>query len=196
MALPDPAIPSADKPTNLAWHAEAADAVARHLKVDAGSGLSSDEAASRLLKHGPNQLTAVPGRPAWKRFADQLIQPLVLVLIGAGIVTAGLGEVVDSSVIFAVVLLNASIGYWQEAKAEGALAALARSVATPVTVCRGSQHQQMDASQLEKVAILRVSGVASSGALAIRSAMRPVSVASPVAMTRPQPCPATTVAPA
>jgi magnesium-transporting ATPase (P-type) len=148
LALPDPAIPSADKPTNLAWHAEAADAVARHLKVDAGSGLSADEAASRLLKHGPNQLTAVPGRPAWKRFADQLIQPLVLVLIGAGIVTAGLGEVVDSSVIFAVVLLNASIGYWQEAKAEGALAALAKSVATPVTVRRGGHRQQMDASHL------------------------------------------------
>ena len=51
-------------------------------------------------------------------------------------------------------------------------------------------------SQLEKVAILRVSGVVISGALAIRSAMRPVSVASPVAMTRPQPWPATTVAPA
>ena len=51
-------------------------------------------------------------------------------------------------------------------------------------------------SQLEKVAILRVSGVASSGALAIRPAMRPVSVALPVAMTSPVPCPATMVAPA
>jgi len=51
-------------------------------------------------------------------------------------------------------------------------------------------------SQFEKLAILRVSGVARSGALAIRPAMRPVSVASPVAMTRPQPCPATTVVPA
>ena len=51
-------------------------------------------------------------------------------------------------------------------------------------------------SQFEKVAILRVSGVARSGAAAIRPAMRPVSVASPVATTSPLPCPATTVVPA
>lgn len=148
MALPDPAVPVADDPTKLAWHAETAEAVARHLKVDADTGLNNDEAARRLLSHGPNQLTAVPGRAAWKRFAEQLLQPLVLVLIGAGIITAGLAEYVDASVIFAVVLVNASIGYWQEAKAEGALAALARSVATAVTVRRAGQRQKMDASQL------------------------------------------------
>jgi len=148
MALPDPAVSAPDDTSTVSWHAETAAAVARRLKTDCGAGLGDEEAARRLLEHGPNQLTAVPGRPAWKRFADQLIQPLVLVLIGAGVVTAGLGEVVDSSVIFAVVLLNAGIGYWQEAKAEGALAALARSVATPVTVRRGGHRQQMDASQL------------------------------------------------
>jgi cation-transporting ATPase F len=54
----------------------------------------------------------------------------------------------DASVIFGVVLVNALIGYWQEAKAEGALAALARSVATPVTVRRGGHRQKLDASQL------------------------------------------------
>ena len=148
MALPDPAVSAPDDTSTVSWHAETAAAVAHHLEVDTAAGLSDEEAARRLLEHGPNQLSAVPGRPAWKRFADQLIQPLVLVLIGAGVVTAGLGEVVDSSVIFAVVLLNAGIGYWQEAKAEGALAALARSVATPVTVRRGGHRQQMDASQL------------------------------------------------
>ncbi|UCV15091.1 cation-translocating P-type ATPase [Quatrionicoccus australiensis] len=148
MALPDPAVSAPDDTSTVSWHAETAAAVAHHLEVDTAAGLSDEEAARRLLEHGPNQLTAVPGRPAWKRFADQLIQPLVLVLIGAGVVTAGLGEMVDSSVIFAVVLLNAGIGYWQEAKAEGALAALARSVATPVTVRRGGHRQQMDASQL------------------------------------------------
>jgi len=148
MALPDPAVSAPDDTSTVSWHAETAAAVAHHLEVDTAAGLSKEEAARRLLEHGPNQLTAVPGRPAWKRFADQLIQPLVLVLIGAGVVTAGLGEMVDSSVIFAVVLLNAGIGYWQEAKAEGALAALARSVATPVTVRRGGHRQQMDASQL------------------------------------------------
>ena len=148
MALPDPAVPAVDDPSPLRWHAEAAEAIARHLAVDVNSGLSEAEAASRLHRHGSNRLTVAPGRPAWRRFAEQLMQPLVLVLIGAGLITAGLGEFVDSSVIFGVVLVNACIGYWQEAKAEGALAALARSVATPVTVRRGSQQQRLDASQL------------------------------------------------
>lgn len=72
----------------------------------------------------------------------------MLVLIAAGLVTSALGEWVDASVIFGVVLVNAVIGYWQEAKAEGALAALARSVATPVTVRRDGQRLKLDAGQL------------------------------------------------
>ncbi|MBS1143821.1 MAG: ATPase, type [Proteobacteria bacterium] len=76
------------------------------------------------------------------------MQPLVLVLIAAGVVTGLLGEFVDASVIIGVVITNALIGYWQEAKAEGALAALAKSVATPVTVRRGGHRKQLDATQL------------------------------------------------
>jgi len=148
MALPDPALPPADGTPPIAWHALTTDHVADQLGVDRASGLSDVEAADRLTRHGPNRLTEAPGKPAWKRFAEQLAQPLVLVLIAAGLVTSALGEWVDASVIFGVVLVNAVIGYWQEAKAEGALAALARSVATPVTVRRDSRRLKLDASQL------------------------------------------------
>src|SRR5574343_210918 len=132
----------------LAWHADSASNAARRLGVDHACGLDEAEAAERLRRHGPNQLSERPGKPPWQRFAAQLAQPLVLVLIAAGAITAGLGEGVDAGVIFGVVLVNALIGYWQEAKAEGALAALARSVATPVTVRRGGHRQQLDAAQL------------------------------------------------
>jgi len=148
MALPDAALPAADDAPGLAWHADSADAAARRLGVDHAAGLADAEAAARLARHGPNRLTERPGKPAWRRFAAQLGQPLVLVLIAAGVVTGALGEIVDCSVIFGVVLTNAIIGYWQEAKAEGALAALARSVATPVTVRRGGHRRRLDASQL------------------------------------------------
>ena len=148
MALPDTPLPPADDASPLAWHALTADAAARHHGVDCAAGLSTAEAASRLARHGPNRLTQAPGKPAWKRFAGQLAQPLVLVLIAAGLVTSALGEWVDASVIFGVVLVNAVIGYWQEAKAEGALAALARSVATPVTARRDSQRRKLDAGEL------------------------------------------------
>jgi len=148
MALPDPALPDADDAPPLAWHADSASNAARRLGVDHACGLDEAEAAERLRRHGPNRLSERPGKPAWRRFLAQLAQPLVLVLIAAGAITAGLGEMVDAGVIFGVVLVNALIGYWQEAKAEGALAALARSVATPVTVRRGGHRQRLDAHQL------------------------------------------------
>ncbi|MBT9519689.1 MAG: cation-transporting P-type ATPase [Dechloromonas sp.] len=148
MAFPDPALPVSDDAPDLAWHADTAEAAAQRLGVDHATGLADDEAASRLTRHGPNSLTERPGKPAWRRFADQVMQPLVLVLIAAGVITGALGEVVDASVIFGVVITNAIIGYWQEAKAEGALAALARSVTTPVTVRRGGQRKQLEATQL------------------------------------------------
>ena len=148
MALPDPAFPAPNDPPELAWHADSPGAAAQRLAVDSSTGLTEDEAAARFTRHGPNRLTEKPGKPSWQSFAAQLMQPLVLVLIGAGLITAGLGEMVDASVIFGVVITNAIIGYWQEAKAEGALAALARSVATPVTVRRGGHRKQLDATQL------------------------------------------------
>ncbi|MCF8183968.1 MAG: cation-transporting P-type ATPase, partial [Polynucleobacter sp.] len=119
------------------WHTlSATDALTSH-GVDPRRGLTEDEAAERLARHGPNRVRAQPGRSALQRFLSQMKEPLVLVLIGAGVVTAGLGEWVDSSVIFGVVMVNAIIGYLQEGKAEEALAALARAVATDVTVLRG-----------------------------------------------------------
>ena len=148
MALPDPALPAPGDAPDLAWHAATGEAATRRLAVDAARGLSEDEAANRLSRHGQNRLTERPGKPAWRRLAAQLGQPLVVVLIMAGLVTVALGEQLDASVIFGVVIINALIGYWQEAKAEGALVALAKSVTTPVTVCRDGHRKQLDSTRL------------------------------------------------
>ena len=149
--MTSPHVPPTIPPTTAdatPWHAlSAADALARH-NVDPEHGLAEDEAATRLLRHGPNRLRPQAGRSALKRFLNQLTQPLVLVLIGSGIVTSGLGEWVDSAVIFGVVAVNAVIGYLQEGKAEAALAALARALATEVTVLRGGRKRRMDAVHL------------------------------------------------
>ncbi|HZX30065.1 MAG TPA: cation-transporting P-type ATPase [Rhodocyclaceae bacterium] len=130
------------------WHALPIAEAESRLETRCDCGLREADIPGLRQRHGPNRLTERPGKPAWRRFLDQLVQPLVLVLIGSGAVTAFLGEWPDSSVIFGVVLVNALLGYWQEAKAEGALAALARSVATPVTVRRDGQHRKVDAAEL------------------------------------------------
>jgi cation-transporting ATPase F len=130
------------------WHALSINEAESRLETRCDCGLREADIEERRQRHGPNQLTDRPGKPAWRRFLDQLSQPLVLVLIASGSVTAFLGEWADSSVIFGVVLINAVIGYWQEAKAEGALAALAKSVTTPVTVRRDGRHRRVDAVEL------------------------------------------------
>lgn len=130
------------------WHALPLEAAADALGADLGAGLSGPEAAARRERHGPNTLTAEAGRPAWLRFALQFHQPLIYILLASGAVTAALGEWVDSSVIFGVVWVNALVGFIQEGRAEQALAALARSVASQVTVTRDGRRQHLDAVEL------------------------------------------------
>jgi hypothetical protein len=85
-----------NKPQADSWHDLSAEAAAQKLVTDPALGLSHAEAAARLQKHGENRLPVSPGKSALRRFAEQLMQPLVLVLILAGSVTAVLGEWVDT----------------------------------------------------------------------------------------------------
>jgi calcium-translocating P-type ATPase len=100
----------------------------------------------RLTRFGANALTARTGTPAWLRLARQLTAPLVMLLVVAGSVSALLGEFVDATVIFGVVIINATVGFIQEGRAEHALAALARRVITQATVLRDKLPQRIDAA--------------------------------------------------
>ena len=130
------------------WHALNPDQALRRLEVDPARGLSEAEAARRLTRYGPNRPRRRPGRGPLLRFLDQLIQPLVAVLVVAGLVTAFLGEWVDAGVILGVVLINALVGFVQEGRAAAALAALARAVATEATVLREGERRRLDAVHL------------------------------------------------
>jgi magnesium-transporting ATPase (P-type) len=137
-----------NKPPADSWHDLSAEAAAQKLATDPAIGLSEAEAAARLLLHGENRLPVPPGKSALRRFAEQLIQPLVLVLILAGSVTAVLGEWVDTGVILGVVLVNALIGFVQEGKAEAALAALARTLASETMILREGCKRRLGAHEL------------------------------------------------
>jgi len=130
------------------WHhAHAAD-VLRLLGVEPAAGLATDEVTRRQREFGPNRVTARHGPPAWLKFLQQFNQPLVYILIAAVGVTAFLGEWVDSAVIAGVVLVNAILGFIQEAKAEKALEALARMVVTETTVRRDGRTQRVHSEAL------------------------------------------------
>jgi magnesium-transporting ATPase (P-type) len=113
----------------------AADALDR-LGVPPGSGLDRVEVERRRARHGPNTLTERRGQSPLVRFLLQFHQHLVYILLIAAGVTAALKEIVDALVIFGVVLINAVVGFLQEAKALRAIAALARGLTSYATVLR------------------------------------------------------------
>ncbi|MFZ4538221.1 cation-transporting P-type ATPase [Propionivibrio sp.] len=130
------------------WHHRPVDEVAALLTTVLDDGLTEEEAATRRAQHGENRITPKPGKGPLLRFILQFSQPLVVVLVIAGAVTAFLGEWVDSGVIFGVTLINALIGFIQEGRAESALAALARSVTSEATLLRNGMKQRLPSTAL------------------------------------------------
>lgn len=129
------------------WHARALPEILATLQASE-HGLSSEEAEQRLLRDGPNTLTMARG-PSWPRkLGEQFIQPLVVVLIGAGVLSIVLGDYVDAGVIGGVVLLNGLIGFFQEHRAEQAIAALGRLVVTEATVHRDGAPRRVRSESL------------------------------------------------
>ena len=136
------------KSKDKVWHQLPASEVTQFLDVNLSTGLSADEVRRRQKEHGPNRVTARRGTPTWLKFLKQFNQPLVYILLVAVSVTAFLGEWVDSSVIFGVVFINAIVGFLQEAKAEKAIEALAKMVATETTVLRDGRKLRVHSEQL------------------------------------------------
>ncbi len=122
------------------------DVVVQGSGADAVAGLSHADAARRRVSSGPNELTATAAVPWWRRFVEQFNDPLVLLLLFAIAISLlawgleGADETpFDAIVIAVIVLANAALGLWQEAKAEAAVAALARMAAPSARVVRGGE---------------------------------------------------------
>jgi Ca2+-transporting ATPase len=130
------------------WYYLQADEIITLLASNHEKGLTPEEARQRLEQFGANALTVKQGQSAWMRFLLQFHQPLIYILIAAGVITAALQEWVDSGVIFGVVLVNAIVGFIQESKAENALAALADTMIAEATVLRHGEKNRIPATEL------------------------------------------------
>lgn len=130
------------------WHHLPAEEVLDLLGSDPTKGLDLFEVKNRFDSFGPNTITGKKGKGPLLRFLLQFHQPLIYILIVSGCITGGLGEWVDSGVIFGVVIVNAIIGFIQEAKAVNALAALARTMTTEATVLRQGEKKRISAVDL------------------------------------------------
>ena len=128
------------------WHALPVEQVASQLHSDPALGLTDAQAAERLAQHGPNRLAEKPVRPAWRKFLDQFSSLLIWILLGAAVLAGAVGEIKDAIVIVIVVLLNATLGFIQEHRAESALAALKNMLAPTARVRRNGQVAVIDAT--------------------------------------------------
>ncbi|MCG7535098.1 cation-transporting P-type ATPase [Pseudoalteromonas sp. OOF1S-7] len=130
------------------WHSQHSEAVLKQFEADPERGLSSQQVDRQQAQFGLNAITKHDGDGPIKRFALQFHQPLVYILLFAVVVTLALQEWVDAIVIFAVVLLNAIIGFVQESKAINAINALSGSIKSTATVIRDGVKSTIAAQQL------------------------------------------------
>jgi P-type Ca2+ transporter type 2C len=129
--------------------------VVRALETDPQRGLMQAEAGRRLVSVGRNELAAERPIPAWRRFAAQFKDILVVLLLVATAVSVAVWYYERDSAlpyeaiaIFAVVLLNAAMGFIQEARAEAAVAALRAMSAGTATVVRDGERTRVAAAEL------------------------------------------------
>ena len=131
-----------------AWHVRSADQILESLGTSVALGLDTAEVARRLATYGPNSIEEARRRSTLRMLLDQFTDFMVLVLIGAAIISGLLGEPQDTIAIVVIVVLNAALGFVQEYRAERAVAALKEMAAPNARVRRGGSVQTIAAPDL------------------------------------------------
>jgi Ca2+-transporting ATPase len=130
------------------WHNLPVEEALTALRAEPQRGLTAEEAQRRLNEVGPNELAERPRPGFWKLLLDQFNQFLVLILIGAALISLALGEIEETAAIIAIVILNAILGVIQEKRAEEALAALKKMAAPEARVLREGHRVTIPAREL------------------------------------------------
>ena len=135
------------------WHTVEIDKTLKQLSSDKDAGLSGQQVSERLQQYGPNELEETGGRSPWSIFIDQFTNIMLLMLMGVAVVSAFLDIKSntfpkDAIAIFAIVVLNGILGYFQESSAEKALAALKNLASPLVRVVRDSRISEIAAKEL------------------------------------------------
>ena len=112
------------------------------------AGLSAAEARSRLSAYGPNDAATVKRSALWLQFLSRFKNPLVIILLAASALSAATGDVASFLIVTAIVLASMTLDFVQEARAQGAVDALRRSVAVRATVWRGGKAAPLPIDQL------------------------------------------------
>ena len=130
------------------WYQRTTNDTANELKSDSINGLTPTEVTTRLQQYGPNELAEQGGRSPFKILWEQLTATMVLILVAAAVISGFLGKWQEAIAILAIVLLFALLGFFQEYRAERAMAALKKLAVPNVRVRRGGTLQELPARDL------------------------------------------------
>ncbi|HBG09893.1 calcium-translocating P-type ATPase, SERCA-type [Candidatus Darwinibacter acetoxidans] len=130
------------------WHLIPTAKLIKDLQVNPKLGLSTQEARTRLDRFGPNVLVSTPPIAPWRLFLNQFQDFMVLVLLGTVVISVLLGEYLDAVAIFAILFLNAVLGFVQEYRAERSIEMLNKLAADHCRVIRDGHKALLDASLL------------------------------------------------
>lgn len=137
------------------WHLSSEE-TARLFETDLEKGLSVQDIKDRLAIFGRNTFESARKAGRLKIFLSQLKSPLILILIAAGVVTLVISHYRDAVFIFVAVLVNSALGFWQENKAEQALAELKTYLKQRARVIREGQEREIDAEEIVPGDIIRL----------------------------------------
>ena len=135
---------TSDKP----WHSLHANDIVSELQSDFETGLSADEAATRLERFGTNELQAVEQAKLYAVLARQFTNVLILILFAAAAISFIVGEVVDAITIIIIIALNGALGFVQEWRAEQAIEALQQMLSPTCNVLRDGVERTIEANGL------------------------------------------------
>jgi P-type Ca2+ transporter type 2C len=130
------------------WHTLEVKTVAAELGIQPELGLTDEEARVRLEKYGPNELTGRDGKHPLSILLEQFTSTMVLILIAAAVLSAFLGKTIETIAIAAIVILFAFLGFFQEYRAERAMAALRKMTVPGVRVRRDGRVIERSAREL------------------------------------------------
>ena len=115
---------------------------------DPKTGLSTSEASKRLEEYGPNRIESSNKKSLGQKILDQILDPMVILLVVASIISAFTGDTVESIIIIAIVVINAIMSIYQEGQAEDSVAALQKMSSPEATVIRDGKPKKVKADEL------------------------------------------------
>lgn len=129
-------------------HTRPLETILQEFQTEPDKGLSPELVVKNRERYGKNELPKERTKSPVLLFLEQFNNPIISILIVAGILTAILADVTDSIVIFAVVIVNTLIGFYQETKAEAALQALKNLTSPTARVIRGGEQMTLPATEI------------------------------------------------